>query len=150
MFRPRLPPTLKMNGTMIPAGARLNVGGFLTGNRKTLNGQTLYVTVTDEVLPTVSVAVTLNVCEPSVVSIAWPGCFVPTQPPAAIPEPASWHDKSARIVSPARKTAPFTGVVSVIFGPVRSIGTTRNASLPSEPRASTVWTPSPETVKGPE
>jgi hypothetical protein len=70
--------------------------------------------VTDCSLPSVSVAVTVKSCSPSVeVSIGWPSSTVPTQVATTGPPGASGQEKSAWTVAPRAYVAPSAGVVIV-------------------------------------
>jgi len=82
--------------------------------------------VTDAVvgLPAASVAVTVNVCEPTVVSIGALLATVPAHPfVGAMPEPPvpSAQPNDAFTVAPGWYVAPAAGVVMVTVGACRSI-----------------------------
>ena len=71
------------------------------------------------VLPALSIAVTVKVCVPGLVSSGWPLGTVPVHEATPAP-PASAQSYAALTASPLANTAPCAGVVSAIAGGVES------------------------------
>jgi hypothetical protein len=93
----------------------------------------LYVCFTVVVLPARSVAVTENVCGPTLeVSIAPPSGVVPAHVSTPEPSAVSAHEYEALAAEPRMIDAPSAGLLAVIVGSLRSTSKGPNASVDDE------------------